>query len=68
MSQATPGIPALSPGTDGSDSEAARKVPLPWGAGVGWREPGEDGRVWASGVGEPEFVLVPFVARLAPQI
>ena len=62
------GLRHSSPGSDGDDSEAAREVPLPRGAGGGWRDPGEDGRVWAWGVGEPEFVLVPFVAHLAPQV
>ena len=61
------GLRHSSPGSNGDDSEAAREVPLPRGAGVGWRDPGEDGRVWTWGVGEPEFVLVPFVAHLAPQ-
>ena len=32
------------------------------------RDPSEDGRVRAWGVGEPEFVLVPFVAHLALQV
>ena len=33
-----------------------------------WRDPSEDGCVWAWGVGKPEFVLVPLLAHLAPQV
>ena len=39
---------------NGDDSEAAREVPLPRVVGGGWRDPGEDGRVWAWGA-EREF-------------
>ena len=62
------GLRHSSPGANGDDSEAACEVPLPRGAGGGWRDPGEDGRVWAWGVSMPEFVLVPFVAYLVPQV
>ena len=62
------GLRDSSPGADSDDSEAACEVPRPRGAGGGRRDPGEDGRVWAWGVGEPEFVLVPFVAHLALQV
>ena len=48
------GLRHSSPGSNGDDSEAAREVPLPRGAGVGWRDPGEDGRVWTWGVGSLE--------------
>ena len=41
------GLRHSSPGADGDYSEAAREVPLPRGAGGRWRDPGEDGRVWA---------------------
>ena len=34
----------------------------------GWRDPGEDGRVWAWGVGKPEFILALLLAHLAPQV
>ena len=51
------GLRHSSPRPNGDDSEAAREVPLPRVVGGGWRDPGEDGRVWARGVGEPELVL-----------
>ena len=41
------GLRHSSPGSNGDDSEAAREVPWPRGAGGGWRDPGEDGRVTA---------------------
>ena len=45
------GLRHSSPGgSNGDDSEAAREEPLPRVAGGGWRDPGEDGRVWAWGV------------------
>ena len=34
----------------------------------GGRDPGEDRRVWAWGVGKPGFVLVSLLALLAPQV
>ena len=57
-----------SPGADGDYSEATCEVPRPRGVGGERREPGEDGRIWAWGVGEPEFVLAPFVAHLTLQV
>ena len=57
------GLRGSPPGADSDDSEAACEVPWPRGAAGGRRDPGEDGRIWAWGVGEPEFVLVPFVAQ-----
>ena len=62
------GLRHSPPGSNGDDSEAAREVPLPRVAGGGRRDPGEDGCVWAWGVGKPEFVLVSLVAHLAPQV
>ena len=56
------------PGADGDDSEAAREVPWPRGVGGERRDPSEDGRIRAWGVGEPEFVLVPFVAHLTFEV
>ena len=61
------GTPPHAP-TFGDDSEAVREVPLPLVVGGGWRDPGEDGRIWARGVGEPELVLVLLLAYLAPQV
>ena len=62
------GLRHSSSGSNGGDSEAAREVPLPRVVGGGRRDPGEDGGVWAWVVGQPEFVLVSFVAHLAPQV
>ena len=47
------GLRHSPPRSNGTDSEAAREVPLPRVAGGGWRDAGEDGRVWAWGVGKP---------------
>ena len=57
-----------SPGADGDYSEATCEVPWPRGVGGERRDPSEDGRIRAWGVGEPEFVLVPFVAHLTLQV
>ena len=43
-------------------------MPSPLIVGGGRRDPGEDGRVWVWGVGEPGLVLVTLLAHLAPQV
>ena len=62
------GLRHAPPRSDGDDPEAVRKVQLPLVVGGGRRDPGEDGRVWVWGVGEPELVLVALLAYLAPQV
>ena len=54
--------------TDGEDSEAVRKVPLPLVVGRGRHDPGEDWHVWVWGVGVSELVLITLLAYLAPQV
>ena len=56
------------PRSNGDDSEMVREVPLPLVVGGRWRDPGEDGRIWARGMGEPELLLVSLLTYLAPQV
>ena len=52
----------------GDYSETVRKVPLSLVVGEGRRDPGEDGRVWAWGMGEPELALATLLTYLAPEV
>ena len=49
-------------------SKAVCEVPLLSVVSEGQRDPGEDGRAGAWGVGEPELVLTALLAYLAPEI
>ena len=62
------GLRDSPPRSNGDDSEAVREAPLPRVVGRGRCDPGEDGRVWAWGVGKPAPVLVPLLAHLAAQV
>ena len=46
------GLRDSPPRSNGDDSEAVREAPLPRVVGRGRCDPGEDGRVWAWGVGK----------------
>ena len=56
------------PRTDGDYSEAVRKMLLSSVMSEGRRDPGEDGRVWAWGVGEPGLLLAALLAYFAPEV